>query len=280
MRLGVNTLLWTAAFDEQHFPLLDKVKATGFDGIEIARFDFSGFPAAEIRKRSESLGLQTIFCSALTGDSSIITQDAAIRSRSLQFLRDGIRVAAELGTDTFIGPFLSAVGLLPGRRRTEDEWKRGIEGLQSLGDTLQSHGVTLAVEPLNRFETFALNTAADAFALCEAVANPHVGILYDTFHGHIEEKDTGAAIRKLGKHLVHVHTCENDRGIPGSGQVHWNNVFAALRDVGYDRWLVIESFGQNVPEIAAAACIWRDLAPSTDDIMTGGLTFLQFMSVQ
>jgi D-psicose/D-tagatose/L-ribulose 3-epimerase len=275
MTYGVNTLLWTAAFDRSHIPLLAPIKDAGFDGVEIARFDFAGFPATDIRYECEALGLQPIFCSALTGDASIITDDAAVRSRSVAFLRDGVKVAAELGASVFIGPFLSAVGLLPGRRRTRDEWKRGVEGLQSLGDTLDAHGVTLAVEPLNRFETFALNTAEDAAQLCDEVGHPRVGVLYDTFHGHIEEKGTGDAIRRIGRYLKHVHTCENDRGVPGSGQVHWDEVFRALDDVGYDGWLVIESFGQNVPEIAAAACIWRDLAPTPETIMLGGLEFLK-----
>jgi D-psicose/D-tagatose/L-ribulose 3-epimerase len=150
-----------------------------------------------------------------------------------------------------------------------------VEGLQSLGDTLANHGVTMAVEPLNRFETFALNTSEDAVSLCDAIGHSNIGILYDTFHGHIEEKDTGDAIRRAGRHLKHVHTCENDRGIPGSGQVRWDKVFPALGDVGYDGWLVIESFGQNVPEIAAAACIWRDLAPAPESIMIDGLKFLK-----
>jgi D-psicose/D-tagatose/L-ribulose 3-epimerase len=275
MKYGVNTLLWTAGFDRSHFALLPPIKEAGFDGVEIARFDFQTFPTADVRRETERLGLEPVLCSALTGDASIITDDAPVRARSLSFLRDGIRVASELGASVFVGPFVSAVGLKPGRRRTEDEWKRGIEGLQSLGDTLTEYDVTLAVEPLNRFETFALNTAEDGTALCDAVAHTRIGILYDTFHGHIEEKDTGDAIRKVGKHLKHVHTCENDRGIPGSGQVHWNKVFPALKDTGYDGWFVIESFGQSVPEIAAAACIWRDLAPSPESIMVDGLKFLK-----
>lgn len=275
MKFGVNTLLWTAGFDLSNLPLLPPIKEAGFDGVEIARFDFQGFPAPAIRREAAALGLETIFCSALIGDASIITDDAAVRSRSLAFIKEGIQVAAELGARVFIGPYLSAVGLLHGRRRTRDEWARAVEGLQSLGDMLSSYDVTLAVEPLNRFETYSLNTAADAFALCEAVDHPKVGILYDTFHAHIEEKQTGDAIRAVGKHLKHVHTCENDRGTPGSGQVRWDHVFPALRDVGYDDWLVIESFGQNVPEIAAAACIWRDLAPSPEAIMLGGLEFLK-----
>ena len=275
MKYGVNTLLWTAGFDRSHFGLLQPIKDAGFDGVEIARFDFADFPATEIRRQTGGLGLETTLCSALTGNASILTDDAAVRERSLSFPERRDSGYRRSRATMFVGPFLSAVGLKHGRRRTREEWQRAIESLQSLGDTLASHDVTLAVEPLNRFETFALNTAEDAFTLCEAVGHPNVGILYDTFHGHIEEKDTGDAIRRTGKHLKHVHTCENDRGIPGTGQVRWDKVFPALRDVGYDGWLVIESFGQHVPEIAAAACIWRDLAPTPESIMVDGIKFLK-----
>lgn len=275
MRFGINTLLWTAGFERSDLSLLPPIKEAGFDGVEIALFDFADFPAADIRREVEKIGLKTILCSALTGDSSIVTDDATVRNRTLTLLKDGARTAAELGADRFVGPFISAVGLKHGRRRTEDEWKRAIEGLRSLGDTLAQYNVTLAVEPLNRFETYALNTAADAAQLCDAVGHPNVGILYDTFHGHIEEKDTGDAIRRIGKHLKHVHSCENDRGTPGSGQVRWDKVFPALQEIGYDGWLVIESFGHNIPAIAAAACIWRDLAPTPESIMTGGIEFLK-----
>jgi D-psicose/D-tagatose/L-ribulose 3-epimerase len=275
MKFGINTLLWTAGFDSTHLGLLPEYKRYGFDGVEIARFAFEGFPAAEIRRAAESNGLQITFCSALTGDLSLVSDDADVRSKTRGFLAQGIETAAALGADTFVGPFCSAVGLLPGRRRNDDEWKRAVEGLQSLGAILKQHNVTLAIEPLNRFETYFLNTAADAVRLCEEVGDERVGILYDTFHANIEEKDTGASLRACGKWLKHVHTCENDRGIPGSGHVPWNDVLTALRDMKYDRWAVIESFGARIPEIAAAACIWRDLAASSEAIASEGLAFLK-----
>ena len=275
MKYGVNTLLWTAAFDQSHFGLLASIKEAGFDGVEIARFEFSSFPAADVRRETGKVGLEPIFLSALTGDASILTDDTSVRQRSLSFIKDGIRVAADVGSKVFVGPFLSAVGLSHGRRRTHDEWQRGIEGLQSLGDTLASCDIILAVEPLNRFETFAMNTAEDAFRVVRSSRASPDRHPVRHLHAHIEEKDTGAAIRRLGKHVKHVHTCENDRGTPGTGQVQWDKVFPALSDIGYSGWLVIESFGQNVPEIAAAACIWRDLAPSTESIMTDGIRFLK-----
>ncbi|HEU0119674.1 MAG TPA: sugar phosphate isomerase/epimerase family protein [Bryobacteraceae bacterium] len=266
MQIGVNTLLWTAAFTEAHFPLIAKAKALGLDGIELATFDFASFPAAAARRALEAEQMPGILCSALVAGMSLATDDTELRARALEFLRTGVRATAEAGMDLFIGPFCSAVGYLPGRRRTEEEWKRCVDGLQRLGETAQECGVRVAVEPLNRFETFFLNTAADARRLAEEVAHPNIGILYDTFHANIEEKNQAAAIRLLGKHIFHVHTCENDRGIPGTGPIDWPGVMGALREIGYDDWLVIESFGPGIKEIAAAACIWRDLSATPEEI--------------
>ena len=278
MKIGVNTLLWTAGFGPDQFHLLPQIKSWGFDGVEIARFEFDSFPVAEARRAVRDAGLECTFCSALTGSQSMVTEDPAVRAQARSFLLRGIEVAAELGSPVFMGPFLGAVGYLPGRRRTEDEWKRGVEGLASLGEALSAHGVTLAIEPLNRVETYVLNTAADAARLCAEVNDPNVGVLLDTFHANIEEKTLGEAVDVLGRHIKHVHTCENDRGIPGSGHVDWNALFPALQRVGYDSWLVIESFGFAIQEIAAAACIWRDLASSPEAIAVEGVKFLRRMT--
>ena len=266
MQIGVNTLLWTAGFSEAHLPLIAKAKALGLDGIELATFDFASFPAAAARRELEAQQMPGVLCSALVAGMSLATDDASLRAQSMAFLQAGVRATAEAGLSLFIGPFCSAVGYLPGRRRTDEEWKRCVDGLQELGRYSEGYNVRVAVEPLNRFETFFLNTAADAKRLCEEVAHPNIGVLYDTFHANIEEKNQAAAIRLLGKHIFHVHTCENDRGIPGSGPIDWPGVIGALKEIGYDDWLVIESFGPGIKEIAAAACIWRDLAAQPDDI--------------
>lgn len=266
MQIGVNTLLWTDGFSEAHLPLIAKAKALGLDGIELATFDFASFPAAAARRALEAQQMPGILCSALVAGMSLATDDAALRAQSMAFLQAGVRATAEAGLNLLIGPFCSAVGYLPGRRRTDEEWKRCVDGLQELGRYSEGFNVRIAVEPLNRFETFFLNTAADARRLCEEVAHPNIGVLYDTFHANIEEKNQAAAIRLLGKHIFHVHTCENDRGIPGSGPIDWPGVIGALKEIGYDDWLVIESFGPGIKEIAAAACIWRDLAAQPDDI--------------
>jgi D-psicose/D-tagatose/L-ribulose 3-epimerase len=275
MKIGINTLLWTAAFGEEHLDLLPKFREWGFDGVEIARFDFQGFPAAKIRAALEREGLGCTFCSALTGETSLIAADPATRRTALDFLKQGVRTAAEIGAKVFVGPFCSPVGKLTGQRATDDEWKYAVEGFRALGEELDACDVVLAHEALNRFETYFGNLSGDAYRLCEEAGHPRLGIVLDTFHANIEEKDTAVTIQQVASRLNHMHTCESDRGIPGTGQVHWDTVLPALAGCGYDGWLVIESFGSRIPEIAAAACLWRDVAPSADAIAVEGLKFLR-----
>jgi len=275
MKFGVNTFIWTASFDRSHLHLLPSIKEHGFDGIEVSLFRPVDFAAADIRRGMRENALECTICSVLTGELSIISEDAAVRHKTLSHMKDCVRAAADVGAGLIAGPLYAPVGYLPGRRRTADEWNWAVECYQELGPILESHSVEIAIEPLNRFETYFLNTAEDAVGLCEAIHHPRVGILFDTFHANIEEKKLGAAFRQVGPHLKHVHACENDRGIPGTGHVEWNDVFEALRAVKYDRWLTIESFGFALGELSAAASIWRDIAPSPESIAYEGVKFLK-----
>jgi len=275
MKFGVNTMIWSSAYDGQVQGLLASIKERGFDGIEIPLFRLDGFDAAAVRRETKAAGLECTVASAFIRELSPISDDASVRATAIDHLKALISASAEAGAKVLCGPMYSPVGYLPGRRRTAEEWKRAVGALQAVGDTLAATGVTLAVEPLNRFETYFLNTAEDAARLCDEVAHPNIGILFDTFHANIEEKHAGPAIRTVAKHLRHVHTCENDRGIPGSGHVEWTSAFEALREVKYDGWLTIESFGFNIGDISAAAAIWRDIEKTPDSIAFDGLAFLK-----
>jgi D-psicose/D-tagatose/L-ribulose 3-epimerase len=268
-------MIWSGEYDREVQGLLPLIKEKGFDGIEFPLFRTEGFNAAAVRKDTEAAGLECTVASAFIHGQSPISADADARDRALQHLKDLLNAAAEAGARILCGPMYSPVGYLPGRRRTEDEWKWAVEGLQSIGDTLAANRMTLAIEPLNRFETYFLNTAADAALLCDQIGHPNIGILFDTFHANIEEKDIAAGIRTVARHLRHMHTCENDRGIPGSGHVEWPGVFQALRDVKYDGWLTIESFGFNIGDISAAAAIWRDIEKTPESIAFEGIRFLR-----
>jgi D-psicose/D-tagatose/L-ribulose 3-epimerase len=278
MKFGVNLFIWTANFDETHLPLLPRIRAAGFDGVEAPMYKGRDFAVAEMRKGLAETGMECTICSILVDGLSMISDDAGTRTKTVEQLRENIATAAEIGAKIIAGPLYAPVGYLAGRRRTEDEWKRAVDCWQQLGPWLAQHQVIAAIEPLNRFETFFLNTAEDAARFCDEVGHPNVGILFDTFHANIEEKSIADGYRTVARHLKHVHTCENDRGTPGSGHIEWAQVFQAIREIGYDGWLTIESFGSNLPEIAAAAAIWRDLAATPEAVAFDGVGFLRKMA--
>jgi D-psicose/D-tagatose/L-ribulose 3-epimerase len=275
MKFGVNTFIWSATFDPSHFGLLPPIKEAGFDGVEIPLLRPKDLQAASIRKAIEANDLGCNCCTVLVDGLSLISDSPDIRRRTRQHLQEVAKAAAEAGAKIVAGPLYSPVGYLPGRRRTGDEWKWAVEGFQAVGETLAAHDVTFAIEPLNRFETFFLNTAADAAQLAKEIDHPNIGILFDTFHANIEEKNIAAGYRTVGPYLKHVHTCENDRGIPGSGHVEWKEVFQALRSLDYDGWLTIEGFAFALPELSAAASIWRDIERTPESIAFDGVRFLK-----
>ena len=275
MKFAVNALIWTTEFDHRSFSLLPLLRAHGFDGFEIPVFEPAKVQAGSIRRALVENDLECTVCAILPKGMNPTSEDPEIRRRTRQHLIDTIKVAADLGSSLVAGPIYSPVGYLPGRRRTSEEWQWAVECFRSLGETLEANRMTLALEPLNRFETYFLNTSADASALCDAINHPSVGVLLDTFHTNIEEKDVAAAFRATGKRLRHMHACENDRGIPGTGHVDFSSIAAALREIRYDGWITIESFGYSHKELAAAAAIWRDLAPTPEAVAFEGLPFLK-----
>jgi len=120
------------------------------------------------------------------------------------------------------------------------------------------------------------NTLEDAARLVRDIDMPNVKIHFDTFHSNIEERHPAAALRSVSRDYIgHVHISENDRGIPGTGHCDWKGILKALKEIGYDGWLTIESFSQPEPALAAAAAIWRDLSPSGDDLARQGLHFIK-----
>ena len=278
MKFGVNTFLWTVNFGSEHFQLLPEIREHGFDGIEVALIRLGDFQAAPIRRALEQHQLSATVCSVLPGELSLISEDASIRKRTIAHLSDCIQATAEAGAELMAGPLYSPVGYLTGCRRTTDEWMRVVEAYQQIGPTLDAYDVELCLEPLNRFETYFLNTTADAVQLCDEIGHPRIGILWDTFHANIEEKDSAQALLSAGRFLKHFHASENDRGTPGTGHVPWENVFSALHKLGYDGWVTIESFGFALGDLCAAASIWRDLAPKSEDIAWEGVQFLKAVS--
>ena len=270
MQYGVTTYLWAGDFTPAHFDILPRIKEAGFDGVELPIFRPSAFESGAVRRGLEANGLHCVISCALVDGFSLATDDEGLRRRTVTHISDVVKRAADTGARLVAGPLYSPVGYKPGRR-TDEEWRRVVDGYRAIGPVLESQGVTIAVEPLNRFETHFLNTAADAVRLCDEIAHPNVGILFDTFHANIEEKNIADACRMVARHLKHVHISENDRGIPGTGHVPFADVIQVLREIGYDGWLNIESFSFAIADLSQATSIWRDLASSPEAIAFDGL---------
>lgn len=275
MKFGINTLLWGASIGAADFDRLPAIREAGFHGIEVPIFSPDDFPAAALRRALDAAGLECTCVSIVPPGLGLGAEDPGARDGAERHVRAVIDRAADAGIHLLSGPMYFPVGYLPGRRRTSDEWARTVEGWQRLAPYAAAASVEIGIEPLNRFETYFLNTVADGAAFCDAVGHPSVGLLVDTFHANIEEKSIAGALRAARPHLKHVHTCENDRGIPGTGHVAWEAFFATVTEIGYDGWLTIESFGFAAGALSAAAAIWRDLAPTPDAIAFEGIRFLQ-----
>lgn len=214
-------------------------------------------------------------CCVMPEECNPCSDDAAIRKAAVERLETMVDITAEMGGEAIAGPLYSPVRHLTGKACSSDEWNRCVDVLGTAAAHAESAGIYMAIEPLNRFETYVINTAADAVRMCRDVGSDHLKVQLDTFHANIEEKDTAAAIRSTGKYLGHFHASESDRGVPGTGQVRWPDVFAALHEIGYDRWVTIESFATGIVDLCAAACIWRPLYDSAEGLAREGLAFLK-----
>ncbi len=278
MKIGVNTWVWTSPFSTKEFDLIPKVKQMGFDVLEVALDDASIIDAELLRKMAHDNGLSVTVCGAFGPTRDISNEDPAIRRNGADYIKESIRFAEKVGGALFSGPIYSAVGKtrLVSDEQKKREWVWCVENLRELGKVASDAGVTVGVEPLNRFESDMINLTEQAVTLVREVDSPAYKIHIDTFHANIEEKSIPDAIRSVGKGLLgHFHACENDRGIPGSGHQDWNGIRDALRDIEYDGAVVIESFTPGAVEIAKAASIWRPLAPSQDELASQGARFLR-----
>lgn len=284
MKFGVNTFNFASPFrTATDLPLLDHVKGMGFDLIEIAFEDPATIDVAALANHAGGLGLGMLACGVFGPGRNLVSAEAAERRDTADYIRGLIDAAAAFApaldglTPVIGGPMYGAVGKTPAPDRDARQRERDLAAteLRPLAAYAHDRGVRLALELLNRFETDLLNVVDQGLEMVAAVDSPALGLHLDTFHMHLEERDSGTAIRRAGDRLYHFHACENDRGVPGRGQVRWPGVAAALGDINYDGAVVIESFTPEVTSIARAVCIWRDIAPDQDTIAREGLSFLR-----
>jgi D-psicose/D-tagatose/L-ribulose 3-epimerase len=277
LHFGASTFIWASPFGTDTLDLIDKVKSLGFDFIEICVERPETIDTDLILARLRETDLKALVCGAFGTDRDMSAEAAATRENAALYLRKCIDIAHELGSPTVSGPMYAGVGntamRTPEERRAQ--WERSAATLRPIADYAASRDVKLALEPLNRFETDLINTVEQGLRFLDDVGRENVGLLLDTFHMNIEEKDIRTAIRSAGLRIFEFHACANDRGTPGEDHLPWEDIRAALASVAYDGPIVIEAFTPKIKEIARAVSLWRPLAESEDALAINGLAHLR-----
>jgi D-psicose/D-tagatose/L-ribulose 3-epimerase len=276
MLLGFNLLLWSTHITEEHFPVFEKIKRAGYDGVELPIFEGEPEHFARVGQVVKDNGLRATAVTVIPDAGRDCTSsDPAVREAALQHIKWAVDCLAAAGGEVLCGPFHQPLGLFTGEPPTQAERDNIVAVHRLAAAYAASRDIRLSIEPLNRFECYVLNTVADSAAIVRSVAAPNYGLLYDTFHANIEEKDPVGVIGPNLAYINHVHFSENDRGTPGKGHVPWDATMKALKQGGYNDWCVIEAFGRALPALAAATRVWRDFFPSREEVYRSGHDFLR-----
>ena len=277
MRFGINTFLFTSPFTNESTKLFKNFKAWGFDSAEIAVEHESHIDPAFVKSELDRHGLVCGTLCGAFGPGRDLRGTEEEQRACIDYVQKLIDIAVVLDSPALVGPVYSAVGRAEfvAKKERQAQWKLVVKNLKRVCQYAGKKGKSIAIEPLNRFETDFINTCDQAIQMVKEVGSPALSIHLDTFHMNIEEKDPAAAIRRAGKMLGHLHACGSDRGTPGNDHIDWKSIAAALKKIGYKKDVVIESFTPDVLVIAKAASIWRLMEPNKNDIAIKGVKFLR-----
>jgi D-psicose/D-tagatose/L-ribulose 3-epimerase len=270
-QIGMNLLLWGTEIDDKLFPVLEQIHAVGYQGVEIPVFETNPDHWKNWPSKLKELNLVPVAVTLNGPELNQISADRAIRQATLERNKKAIDCAAILGAKLLTGPFHSSLGVFTGVSASETEQQWATENLQLLSEYAGRQGVTLALEYLNRFESYLVSSTDELIALADRVNHPSCKLMFDTFHANIEEKDLAAAIHKMGRRLVHVQLSENDRSTLGRGHINFPEVITALNDIGYSGMLSVEAFSSKL----AAAHIWRKMFESENQLITESLAYIK-----
>ena len=276
--IGANIWIWESPVTDRAIAAVaPRVKELGFDLIELPVEEPGGWDPARTTELLEELGLGAGVCCVMPPGRDLAVDDGEAVAATIEYLRHCVEVAARAplaggrGADVRRG----RAPVAPGGGERPAVLARVAEGLRPVAELAAERGVKLAIEPLNRYETSLINTVEQGLELLDAADHPACGLLLDTFHMNIEEKDPAAAARAAAGRIAHVHACGTDRGSPGADVFDWPAFLAALGEAGYDGPMCIESFTAANEVIATAASIWRPLAESPDRLAADGLAILR-----
>jgi D-psicose/D-tagatose/L-ribulose 3-epimerase len=278
VKIGFCKLLWATSVTRKHAHILEDLKKTGYDGVEIPVFAGEPKEYAALGRMLDDIGLERTTITVMPDQArNPVSPDRAVRKAAVDYLKWCVDCSVAVGSAQLAGPLMQTLGHFSGRSPTETEWKRSATVHRASGQYAKTAGVMVALEAVNRFEIYFANTMDDLCRFVRLVDHPNVKAMYDTFHANIEETDPVAAYRRNAGDIVYVHISENDRGVPGRGHIPWKETFAALKRAKYDGWLTIEAFGRGLPELAAATRVWRDFAESPEAVYRDGYRFIRRM---
>ena len=275
MKIGMNLVLWTLAVRPEHHSLLRSLRKLGYEGVEVPITRGNGEDFDEIRRVLDGEGLACTTLTNLRPDANPASANPQVRRNGLDRLHWATNVSQRLGSTTLSGPFYVASDVFTGTGPTQEELDRSAEVLREACAYAAGSGTTLCIEFMSRFETYLVNTAAQASRLADAVGAPNIGLVYDTHHAHLEEDSIHQALAAAGRRIRHVHFSESHRGTLGGGLLDWTGTVGALKAIGYDGWLMVEAFSTDVTELAQKAKVWRNTFTSRDQVARDAIGFVR-----
>jgi D-psicose/D-tagatose/L-ribulose 3-epimerase len=275
MQLGIHAMAWTPHWSNESLPLVQRVASLGLDFIEIPLMGIDDIDPVAIRRSVAEAGIGVVTSSVLSDTTDITSPEADVRQAGVAYLERCVDATAEMGAPQFSGVIYCSHGKRPEERPTAEDWKRSADALSTVAAHAQEAGVMLGIEPVNRYESPLINTCEQALQLADMIGAANVKVHLDTYHMNIEEKSWKDPVVMAGDRLCHFHLCENDRGIPGTGLVDWDELFEGLARIGYRGYAALESFVDVSDDMVAGTAVWRDLAPSGDVLVTQGTEFLR-----
>lgn len=281
--IGIISMQFTRPFTNAALPLLARIRALGFDFVELLVPEpEDDLDPAELRRICEGEGLDIVLAARVNLQRSIASEDAAARQGGLDYLKYCVEAAERLRARIIGGPLYGEPLVFAGRSPqpwTDDQIAaraaRTIEGLAKIAPIAASAGKVLALEPLNRFETDIVNTTAQAIEVVDSVGSPGLGIVLDTFHMNMEERSIPDAIRAAGPRLVHFQANENHRGFPGTGNMDWTAIMRALAQIGYGGPVSLEPFRREDDRVALPIAHWRPPHEDETDKLRAGLELIR-----
>lgn len=276
-KLAISAWVWTSNPEENHFEFINKAASIGYRGVEIPTF------TGDLDKKclmetlsSLSKPVKPIIVGGGSELMDFTSPDEIPRKNAERYIRKMIDICEYVNSDLICGPLYSPVGVLRSVSTSERDKiiSRVASSFKKVSEFLENSGVNIALEPLCRYDTYLINTAEQARKLVELIDSDNFGILLDTFHMNIEEESLCAAFETGGDLIFHMQVCENNRGVPGKGQLNWKQIKEGIKKTKYHDWVSVESFTPYDTKLSEMMRFWRKLSPDQTVFAEESFSFL------